>query len=105
MSTPPDPHWHDRSVANAADAWLSEPRDTQAYQRLVEALLRRRSWLHPYLGDQVTVEAPAPPVADEGPEVLDDLGADSPPVAIGDHLPNVLDDLTGRSRTPGESHD
>lgn len=89
-----EPHWHDRTVANAADAWLSEPRDTQTYQRLLDAIARRRPWLQPRLDETApAVEDPAPPLVDDGPEILDDLGADHPPVAIGADLPAVLEQL------------
>lgn len=66
-----EPSWHDREVARAADAWLTEPRDTQAYARLVDAVLRRRAFLNP-------------PLLSERGEVTDDLGADRTPVAIGE---------------------
>lgn len=39
----------DHDVAEAADAWLHDPRDTIAYARLVTAVLRRRSYLQPTL--------------------------------------------------------
>lgn len=84
------PHWHHRTVTNAADTSLSEPRDTQAYQRLVDAIARRRPWLQPRLDEtSPAVEDPAPPLVDEGAEIRDDLGADHPLVAIGAHLPAV----------------
>jgi len=61
-----EPHWRDRTVANAADACLSEPRDTQAYQRLVDAIARRRAWLQPRLDETPpAVEDPAPPLVDD----------------------------------------
>lgn len=44
------PGWHDRAVANAADAWLNDPRDHEVYRRLVDAVRRRRDWLAPTLG-------------------------------------------------------
>jgi hypothetical protein len=54
------PHWHHRTVTNAADTSLSEPRDTQAYQRLVDAIARRRPWLQPRLDETPpAVEDPA----------------------------------------------
>lgn len=78
------PGWHDRAVANAADAWLSEPRDVLAYQRLVEAILRRRAWLHPTLG--FAAANPPGDLVDAGPELLDALGADRPPVPLAEAL-------------------
>ena len=56
MSAVHEPSWHDRAVAAAADAWLSEPRDTVAYQRLVDAVLRRRAWLQPTLDEAPGVD-------------------------------------------------
>lgn len=77
---PPPPGLPDRAVAAAADAWLSEPRDTVAYQRLVQAVLDRRAWLQPALDEGEAGESP------DQPELLDELGADAPPAAVGDLL-------------------
>jgi len=67
------PHWHHRTVTNAADTSLSEPRDTQTYQRLVDAIARRRPWLQPRLDEtSPAVEDPAPPLVDEGAEIAPD---------------------------------
>jgi len=91
MSAVHEPSWHDRAVAAAADAWLSEPRDTVAYQRLVDAVLRRRAWLQPTLDEAPDVDdvpmAATGPRHDEGSELLDELGADRAPVRLGDDLP------------------
>ena len=91
MSAVHEPSWHDRAVAAAADAWLSEPRDTVAYQRLVDAVLRRRAWLQPTLDEAPGVDdvpmAATEPRHDDGPELLDELGADRAPVRLGDDLP------------------
>ena len=38
-----------RRVADAADAWLRDPQDTQVYTRLVNAVLARRAHLEPTL--------------------------------------------------------
>lgn len=62
----------DHAVAEAADAWLNDPRDHEAYRRLVAAVLTRRANYQPPLDlDE------APP---EQPELDDDL-ADRHPVA------------------------
>ena len=47
--TPRDLEWHDHQVAAAAAAWLHEPRDTEAYRRMVNAVLRRQAFLQPTL--------------------------------------------------------
>lgn len=89
MSAVREPHWHDRAVAAAADARLSEPRDTVAYQRLVDAVLRRRAWLPPTLDEVDVDDVRSPqrsPAQDDGPELLDDLGVDRPPVRLGEDL-------------------
>ncbi len=75
--------WHDRAVANAAEAWLHEPRATVAYTRLVDAVLRRRAWLRSALDD-----TPAAPMSlRQRPEALDEVGADLSTVRFGDDLP------------------
>lgn len=63
----------DHAVAEAADAWLNDPRDHEAYRRLVAAVLTRRANHQPplHLGEE-------PP---EQPELDDDL-ADRAPVAL-----------------------
>lgn len=64
--TPRDLEWHDHAVAAAATAWLNEPRDTEAYRRLVEAVIHRRAFLNPPLD-------PTPETTEA--ELLDDLDA------------------------------
>ena len=39
----------DRRVAEAADAWLADSRDTGVYARLVSAIEARSAYLHPLL--------------------------------------------------------
>lgn len=68
---------HDWEVAAAADAWLSEPRDTVVYARLVAAIERRRAFLNPTLPQPDPVDAP---------EVLDEVGSDRPPETVGSLL-------------------
>ena len=80
--TPRDPEWHDHTVAAAANAWLNEPRDTEAYRRLIEAVLRRRAFLEPTLD-----EVPEDPCRDE---VLDEIGADRAPQRLRDNLVEVM---------------
>lgn len=78
--TPRELEWHDHAVAAAAAAWLHEPRDTEAYRRLVEAVLRRRAFLQPTLDE----------VGDDGPEVLDEMNADHAPQRLGNALDDVM---------------
>jgi len=80
-ATGPSPGGSDRAVANAADAWLSEPRDLQAYHRLIDAVIRRRAWLHPTLGF-AAINTPDPP-EEIGPELLDALADTNPPRPLG----------------------
>ncbi len=86
--TPRDLEWHDHAVAAAAAAWLTEPRDTEAYRRLVEAVIRRRSFLNPPLGSDTSETTDA--------ELLDDLGADRSPQRLG----NALDAVMAAIRRP-----
>jgi hypothetical protein len=83
--TPRDLEWHDHATAAAAAAWMNEPRDTEAYRRMVEAVLRRRAFLQPRL-DEAGVD---------DPEVLDELGLDQGPQQLG----NALDDVMALIRT------
>lgn len=78
------PGWHDRAVANAADAWLNDPQDYEAYRRLIEAIRRRRDWLYPTLG--LAAPNPPDPPAAGPPELTDLLGEDNPPVRLGETL-------------------
>lgn len=92
--SPPEPStdrpgWHDRAVANAADAWLNDPHDHEVYRRLVDAVRRRRDWLAPTLGFAAPNEMDPPPTGP--PELTDALGEERPPMRLGDsfsdHLP------------------
>jgi len=78
----------DHDVAEAADAWLNDPRDTVAYARLVAAVLRRRAYLQPTLDD--------PPGEDDRGE-LPALG-----VSLAGDPRAVLAALRGSGRTAGE---
>lgn len=77
-----------RHVADAADAWLTDPRDTGVYTRLVEATLRYRRWARPEL-PTLTPGAPAGRGPAQDAE-LSDAETDLPP-RIGDVLGEVLD--------------
>ena len=85
--TPRDLEWHDHAVAAAATEWLNEPRDTEAYRRLVEAVIHRRAFLNPPLD-------PTPETTEA--ELLDDLGADRSPQRLG----NALDAVMAAIRRP-----
>jgi len=87
--TPRDLEWHDHATAAAAAAWMNEPRDTEAYRRLVEAVLRRRAFLQPML-DEAGVD---------DPEVLDELGVDQGPQQLGNALDDVMALIRKRSST------
>ena len=54
------------------------------YRRLVEAVLRRRSFLQPTLDE----------AGDNGPELLDEMSPDQVPERLG----NALDDVMARLR-------
>lgn len=76
--------WHDRQVANAADAWLSCPDDTTAYARLVRAVQDRRAAHHPALPgmtSELTVDT-----APSEPDILDSVGDDHRPQRLGEVL-------------------
>lgn len=73
----------DHAVAEAADAWLNDPRDHEAYRRLVAAVLTRRANYQPPLG-----LGDDPP---EQPELADELADRSPVASIGEAL--ASDDL------------
>lgn len=76
----------DRRIAEAADAWMSDPRDVGVYTRLIEAIGARRAYLNPTLDETVPARSPAPavdpitvaPSQAQPEEVLDDLGAAHP---------------------------
>lgn len=63
-----------RRVAEAADAWLTDPRDTQTYQRLVDATLTWRAYTQPMLAgteragrrSPMTEPIPVPTTLEEG---------------------------------------
>lgn len=92
------PGWHDRAVANAADAWLNDPHDYEVYRRLIVAIRRRRDWLAPTLGFAAPNEED-PPVSEQ-PELTDALGEDRPPVRLADALG---EGPTGREATTSEA--
>jgi hypothetical protein len=87
--TPRELEWHDHAVAAAAAAWLNEPRDTEAYRRLVEATIRRRAFLQPTLDE----------AGDNGPEILDEMNPDDAP----QRLVNALDEVMTTLRRNGPS--
>lgn len=65
----------DHDVAEAADAWINDPRDTQAYSRLVQAVLTRRRYVHPTLDDPAIATTPP-----------DDTPLTGQPEPVGDSL-------------------
>lgn len=71
-----------RRVADAADAWMRDPRDAQIYGRLVNAVLARRAYLQPRL-DLSADEPGAEPT-----EVLDGL-AGEPATRLGEIIANL----------------
>lgn len=82
----------ERRVAEAFDAWLSDPRDTGVWARLVSAAMARRRYLQPELPDDPPVPIPA---VEQPDELLDELGA-------GDvvRLGEVLEDEPDASPPP-----
>lgn len=100
---PAQPGWHDRAVANAADAWLNEPRDVHVYQRLVDAIDRRRAWLHPTLG----FAAPNDPIAPRSaqPELTDALAEHSPPVPLAQALAEARAGIEDAAQAAGGKPD
>ncbi|MBI4940730.1 MAG: hypothetical protein HY830_08285 [Actinobacteria bacterium] len=67
----------DRRVAEAADAWLADPRDTGVYARLVSAVTERRAVLDATVPDVVVPDVVVPDAEVRAVEVeaLGDLGA------------------------------
>ena len=61
-----------RRVAEAADAWLSDPRDTQTYGRLVDATLTWRACAQPMLDGTAHVGRRTPML--DGLDLLDGIG-------------------------------
>ena len=59
----------DRRVAEAADAWLADPRDVGVYGRLVAAIEARRVYLQPGLFTPSTTPSPTADKAAEGAAV------------------------------------
>ncbi|WP_148043242.1 hypothetical protein [Flexivirga caeni] len=81
-SVPATKRWHDSTVANAATAWLRDPRDYVAYQHLVAAVDARNAFLNPQLD---FAHGPAPePTSD--------------PQRIGDAFPGDPGELLARLR-------
>lgn len=91
----------DRRVAEAADAWLADSRDTGVYTRLVVAIEARRAYLHPPLeADRPDPDPPVPvPVALQPDEVLDELPSPDrlDQTLHGSNPQIVLDRLRGSS--------
>lgn len=96
-----------RRVAEAADAWLTDPRDTQTYQRLVDATLTWRAYSQPMLQgteragrrSPVAEPTPVPAASEEGPspagepEARSSDGPDGP-----QRLGTLLEAVTGQLR-------
>ena len=89
-----EPWGLDRTVAEAADAWISDPRDHEAYRRLVHAVLARR---HAHQSPQEAADLPPPEEEsfDEPPArpIGDDLRG--PPQEVVSHLRADAPDPTG----------
>jgi hypothetical protein len=76
-------------VAAAVDAWLTDPRDGNVYQRLIAAVEARRAYLNPPLPD--APPEPDPPIptpeAVQDDEALDELADGAAAVRpVGDLL-------------------
>lgn len=84
-----------RRVADAADAWLRDPRDAQIYGRLVTAVLERRAYLQPALGLSADEPGTQPNV------ILDGL-AGEPVTRLGEIIANLdLREVAAATRTAG----
>ena len=101
MSTPAhDPrdaeegHQLARHVADAADAWLTDPLDTGVYARLVQATLRYRRWARPQLPDLTGERVPRISRRPTQDTELSDVEPDLPP-RIGQVVPEVLEQRQG----------
>ena len=80
-----------RHVAEAADAWLRDPQDTEVYRRFVHATLAWRAHTRPT----------SPGVDDlGGPEEvdgLDEVGQGPEPTALADTVQSVFSELRARA--------
>ncbi len=100
-----------RRVAEAADAWLTDPRDTQTYQRLVDATLTWRAHSQPMLEgteragrrSPMTETLPVPTTIEDGsPESADEPETQPPDGAAGpQRLGNLIEAVTGQLRAAG----
>lgn len=87
-------------VADAADAWLRDPQDTQVYARLVAATLAwRQRGASPILDESALPERAEPSTLAE-PAVAVVL-----PPRLGDALGEVIADLHRRHQPPSDSAD
>ena len=75
-------------VAEAADAWLAEPRDATAYTRFVDAVLAYRAYRHPQLQENDPGTA----------EILDELAERAPPTAVAALLQGDPEQVLGELR-------
>jgi hypothetical protein len=87
-------------VAEAADAWLNDPRDRRIYSYLVDAIVARRAHVTPQLADHpenaTLAEMAAPPGEDL--DELGDLAAVAPlSDLVGGDPKAVLQRLRGES--------
>jgi hypothetical protein len=69
-------HWAARQVAEAAEAWLTDPRDVGAYSRLVQATIEWRAYAYP--SASASVRRPAG--SDVAVTVTDPDNDDAPPL-------------------------
>jgi hypothetical protein len=86
-----------RRVADAADAWMRDPRDAQIYGRLVDAVLARRAYLQPVL--DLSADEPGP----QRSEVLDGL-AGEPVTKLGEIIANLdLREIAATRSSPADA--
>jgi hypothetical protein len=72
-------------VAEAADAWMSDPRDVMAYERLVTTVVQFRTYRHPQLDVTAGADSAVRGESLDGDldEILDELADRSPPAPVG----------------------
>lgn len=81
-----------RTVANAAAAWLNDPRDHEAYRRLVAATLRWRDYTQPMLEGTETAGRRDLALLREQPDDAVPVATGRQPSAVGDVLGDIAAD-------------